>query len=81
MLMLDFVSKRYGTIPSKLMREGNTFDLYIADLAASYQRFITDKETARHSKQPLTPPKLSQEQLLAMMAVSKGMKNDNQTKG
>lgn len=79
MLMLDFVSKRYGTLPSILMREGNTFDLYIADLAASYQKFITDKENKSRGGliNPPSTPHPSQEEMMAMIARVRGKKNDD----
>lgn len=74
--MLDFVAKRYGTLPSIVMREGNTFDFFIADLAASYQRHIVDKERGGVGGVPKSGH-VSQEELMAMWTRVRGKKNDD----
>jgi len=69
MLTLDFVAKRYGKLPSEVMREGTTFDLYVSDLAVKYQNWLHEKHSGK--KNTLTPQQdnhgLSQEQLRSMM--------------
>jgi hypothetical protein len=36
-LSLDFVSQRYGVLPSQLLRSGDSLDLIIADAAQGYR--------------------------------------------
>ena len=77
MLLLDFVSKRYGKLPSEVMRKGNTFDFYIADLAASYQSWYHEQARKDSGGSPRAP-KLSQEEMQAMIDRVRGKKDDNQ---
>lgn len=76
MLLLDFVSKRYGKLPSEVMRKGNTFDFYIADLAASYQSWYYEQSRKDSGGAP-TAPKLSQDEMQAMIDRVRGKKNDD----
>lgn len=69
MLSLDFVAKRYGKLPSEVMAQGTTFDLYVSDLAMRYQNYLYEKE---HGKKNNTPTNdntfgYSQDQLKAMI--------------
>lgn len=76
MLLLDFVCKRYGKLPSEAMRKGNTFDFYIADLAASYQSWYYEESRKESGASPKAP-KLSQEEMQAMIDRVRGKNNDN----
>lgn len=84
MLLLDFVSKRYGKLPSEVMATGNTFDFYIADLAANYQswHYEQSKSNSNNGVNRAPPvPKLSQEEMLAMIERVRGKPNVNKTQG
>lgn len=83
MLLLDFVSKRYGKLPSEVMMTGNTFDFYIADLAASYQSWHYEQSRKNASNGVVNAPKapnLSQEEMVAMIERVKRKANDDKTK-
>jgi hypothetical protein len=43
MVTLDFIARRYSTTPTKLLESGTTFDLYVAELAAGYEQYITSE--------------------------------------
>lgn len=61
-LTIDAVSKRYGVLPSEFMRRGNSFDLYVADLAHQFEAYLHKKAENKN-----TTPELSQEQMMSMM--------------
>jgi len=69
MLTIDFLAKRYGKLPSEVMSQGTTFDLYVSDTAVKYQNWLYEKEqgnntnTMRQSKDH----GLSQQQMKAMI--------------
>jgi len=68
MLTLDFVSKRYGKLPSEVMASASTFDLYVADLAMRYQSHMYEVEEAKRTgKAAPSGKKLSTEEMLAMI--------------
>jgi len=46
-LLLDAISERYGVLPSQLLKEGNTFDLQIFDIAMSYRSYQASKDSGK----------------------------------
>jgi hypothetical protein len=38
-MQIDGLAKRYGKLPSEILREANTFDLYIIDAAMTYEQY------------------------------------------
>jgi hypothetical protein len=61
--MLDTMSERYGKLPSEVIKNASTFDLFICNTAMSY-RAAKNEESSTGSR---PAPKLSQQQLLQMM--------------
>lgn len=41
--MIDTIGKRYGKLPSKVISEANTFDLFIMDAAITYENHMQEK--------------------------------------
>jgi hypothetical protein len=37
------VCKRYSVLPSRLLDEGNTIDMYVASLGVSYDSYLQEK--------------------------------------
>lgn len=72
--MLDHVAQRYGTLPSILMREGNTFDFYVADLSTSYQNYLYKKENGGS-----TTAQPSEVELFEMMKRARALHDDGET--
>jgi len=63
MLTLDFVSKRYGQLPSVVMTSGSTFDFHVADVAARYELYcseVADAKANGRSTPPARKPSLSE---------------------
>jgi hypothetical protein len=38
-MQIDGLAKRYGKLPSEIMRDANTFDLYIIDAAMTFEQY------------------------------------------
>lgn len=54
--MLDSMAKRYGMLPSQVLKEATTQDVYVFDMALSYERYAREKqekESQAHSRHPL----------------------------
>ena len=43
-LQLDGLGKRYGLLPSEVLRRADTFDLYIMDCALTFEHFHHKKQ-------------------------------------
>lgn len=50
--MIDSLGQRYGMLPSRVLREADSFDVYIMDAALSYEKYMHDKEMRKHNKMP-----------------------------
>lgn len=71
-LTLDNLATRYHCLPSEAMANGTTFDLYVLDVSAKWnkhQQELADGKSPQASK-------LSQEDMLAMIARVKERKDD-----
>jgi hypothetical protein len=42
--VLDFVAKRYGVLPSQVMKLGDSIDMKCANLAVSYESYLNKKQ-------------------------------------
>lgn len=63
-LQIDGLGKRYGILPSEVLRRGDTFDLYIMDCAMSFERYHQQKQM-NDGKPPIQS--YSTEKLLEML--------------
>lgn len=65
---VDWVAQRYGVLPSKLLAEGSSIDIHLAELGQKYENFL--RENADRKSKGLAPvaPELTQDQMLAMVA-------------
>lgn len=70
-LTVDFTAKRYGVLPSQLLREGDTLDLDCADIAVAYEQFIQTNPGVK------TNHGLDQAQLMAKMEAVKNAKSQS----
>lgn len=70
LLQLDSLGKRYGLLPSEVLYRGDTFDLYVMDVALTYELFEHEKAK---NKGKIPANAYTQEQLLTIF--NKG-KND-----
>lgn len=70
-MTLDRLGQRYGCLPSEVLREGNTFDLQVLDIAMSYENYLRDKQNG-------LVPNVSTD--VMEQALKQVKKNDNKSK-
>jgi len=54
-------------LPSEALARATTFDLYVLDLSSKWQQHQIDLAAAKQDGKPPPPPKLSTDQMLAML--------------
>ncbi len=62
-MQIDGIGKRYGLLPSQVIKDADTFDLYIMDAAMSFEHYHNKKQI--DGKAPI--PNYSEEQLLEIL--------------
>ena len=67
-LMIDSLGKRYGMLPSEVLNRSNTFDLYIMDIALSFENYH-HKKAMNNGNEPI--PDYTTDELLAMVKKNK----------
>jgi hypothetical protein len=70
-LAIDNIANRYGQLPSHVLANASTFDLYVSDIQMRYQN--RQNKIANGVKDPV--PQLSQEQMIDMVRSVKERKN------
>jgi hypothetical protein len=70
LLSLDNLAHRYGQLPSEVIARATTFDLYVIDLSARYERYRSDLAEGKVAP----APKLTQDQMLEMMRQARSEK-------
>lgn len=61
-MTLDLVARRYGTLPSRILNEGDSLDITCAEISLGYENYLKNKDNA----QTLTN-QFSQEELKTMI--------------
>jgi hypothetical protein len=64
---LDALATRYNKLPSELLREADTFDFKVFDIALSYKNYMTDRQNKVNA-----PPQFTEEQMYKMMEKARG---------
>ena len=70
-MTLDTVAKRYGTLPSQVLKLGNSIDVKCALTSLGYENYLNKK--ARGDNSP--SKQLTQEDMLAMMRKVRGQED------
>lgn len=66
--MLDTIASRYHCLPSEVVDRADTFDIYIVNTALDLHAKAREREERRtNTKGPPTAPRLTQEQMQAML--------------
>ncbi len=63
-MQIDTLGKRYGLLPSEVLRKADTFDLYIMDAALSFENFH-HKKAMNNGRDPI--PEYTTDELKAIM--------------
>ena len=64
------MAQRYGKLPTEMLRQADSFDLMVFDVAVTYEQYISNKE-----KKQVDQKMYSQEDLQAKM--DNARKNEN----
>jgi hypothetical protein len=67
-LQVDGLGKRYGLLPSEVLKRGDTFDLYIMDCALTFEDYH-HKKAMNKGKEPT--PQYTPDQLLTIFKTGK----------
>jgi hypothetical protein len=67
-MQIDGLGKRYGMLPSEVLRKADTFDLYIIDAALTYESYQHKKAM---NKGQVPPEMYSNDQLIEMFKKGK----------
>jgi len=62
-MQIDGIGKRYGLLPSQVIKDADTFDLYIMDAAMSFEHYHNKKQI--DGKAPI--PDYTDDELLEIM--------------
>lgn len=68
-MLIDTLGERYGKLPSEVIRQANTFDIFVADTAIAYRNAQTEKA---YGKNQVDPSQYSEEDLLKVLKESRG---------
>jgi hypothetical protein len=68
-MLIDTIAERYGMLPSKVMSEATTFDIFVADAAIHYRNI--QQERALGNKE-VDPAEYSEEDLLKILKEERG---------
>ena len=71
-MQIDGIGKRYGLLPSQVIKDADTFDLYIMDAAMSFEHYHHKK--AVDGKAPV--PEYTQDQLQEILGKKKDGNKD-----
>jgi len=66
-VMLDFAATRYNILPSEFLRKADSLDMYVMDLAVTYQKYQMEKTQSKNEGKAPPIPKLSIEEMKKMM--------------
>lgn len=67
-LQIDGLGKRYGLLPSEVIKRADTFDLYVLDAALTFEQYH-HKKAMNGGKDPI--PDYTQDELMAIMKKAK----------
>ncbi len=76
-LTIDALGKRYGMLPSEIMTKGSTWDIFVMDVALSYEHHKNEEHMKKYNKQPVVGENkpLTDESMLAAFKKFKEGKN------
>ena len=69
-MQIDTLGKRYGLLPSEVLRRADSFDLYIMDAALTFENYHRKKATDKHHV-----PDFTNDELKEIWMRNKGHKN------
>lgn len=75
-LLIDNIATRYHSLPSKILSEGDTFDVFISNAALEIQQYHQKVLEAEREGKAKPHKPISEKEMLAMVAEAKKKKNE-----
>jgi hypothetical protein len=69
-MLIDTLGERYGMLPSQVISQASTFDIFVADTAIGYRNYLQDKADGKNK--PYNPSDYTQDDLLKIMGETRG---------
>jgi hypothetical protein len=69
-MLIDTLGERYGKLPSEVIRQATTFDIFVADTAIAYRNAQMEKAYGRDSNKD--PGQYSEDDLIKVLKESRG---------
>lgn len=79
-LLIDTVATRYHCLPSMILREGDTFDVFISNAALEIHQYHQQCMEAEREGKAKPHKQLSQQEMIAMIEGVKKRKKDERKK-
>lgn len=67
LLLLDTTARRYGVLPSKLLKEGDTLDIHIVNTATAWEQYQHESASAKAQGKPMPAPHIPEDKLKGML--------------
>ena len=64
------MAERYGKLPSEVMANATTFDVFVTDTAMGYRNYLNDKQSGKNTA--YNPTDYSQDDLLNILKETRG---------
>jgi hypothetical protein len=64
-ILIDTMAERYGQLPSQVMANATTFDVFVADTAIGYRNYLNDKASGKNTA--YNPTDYTQDDLLNIL--------------
>lgn len=66
-LLLDTTAKRYGVLPSRLLKEGDTLDIHVVNTATAWEQYQSQVASAKAQGKPEPAPHIPEDRLKGMV--------------
>lgn len=64
-MLIDTIAERYGRLPSEVMHNATTFDIFVVDTAIGYRNYLQEK--AQGSNKVYNPQDYTQDDLMNIL--------------
>mgnify|MGYP001326703494 CR=1 FL=1 len=76
-LLLDTTARRYGVLPSRLLKEGDTLDIHIVNTATAWEHYQSESASAKASGKTRPVPNIPLDKLKDIWDRTKEGNNDS----
>lgn len=77
-MILDSLGERYGKLPSEVLAQSTSFDLWVYDVAVSYRNYQTEKRSKSQDQAPQAHPIMDPAELMRKVEEFRERQNRSQ---